>query len=147
MTSVQPVSGSDSTSGSSHVAASSSSHVAGTGNVSLLSTVLHDHWVVDSGASTHVCYMQDFFTSVMPASGITLSLSNQTHVAIEFIGDIHVTSELVLKDVLFVSSFCYNLLSVSALNKGLSFSVLFADTYCVIHNKSSLKMIGIADLW
>lgn len=77
-----------------------------------------------------------------PISGATLYLSNLSCISVEFVGDIQVTAELLIKDLLFVPSFRFNLLSVSALMKSSSVSVQFADSYCLLQDRSSLRTIG-----
>ena len=75
---------------------------------------------VDSGATKHICSVARafiHFKSFSNATTITLPYHDQVSVA--FSGDVQLGPTLVLKDVLFVPQFKFNLLSVSTLTSNL----------------------------
>lgn len=104
-------------------------------------------WIVDSGASAHVCFLKESFISLKPISGATLSLPNNMSFTVEFLGDVYLQPDLILKDVLFVPSFHFNLISVSSLITQSPFMVSFIDGSCLIQDKFFLRKIGRANLW
>lgn len=86
--------------------------------LSSLSTNLpHGSWIIDSGATSHVCSDLALFHETMPVSGVTVTLPNDTRVSITHCGTVQLSSSLVLHDVLHVPSFKFNLISVSCLLK------------------------------
>ena len=60
-------------------------------------------------------------------------------------GDIQISSNLILKNVLFVSQFHFNLLSVSALVVDSNLIVSFFPDYFLIQDQQNKKMIGKGD--
>lgn len=73
---------------------------------------------------------------------VTITLPDQSCFIVQHVGDIRLTSDLILLNVLLVPNFTYNLLSVSALLKDDQFSMTFCGNTCVIQKKFRLKMIG-----
>ncbi|CAA0823270.1 Unknown protein, partial [Striga hermonthica] len=97
-------------------------------------------WVVDTGATDHVCYtLQGFLQRRQLSEGeITISLGNATRVAVVTVGDVHLSfsdSVLVLKNILYVPSFRKNLISVSKLFLD-GYSVIFNDNVVIMRNNS-----------
>ena len=97
-------------------------------------------WVVDTGATDHVCCNLQWFlqTRQLSEDEISISLGDATKVAAVAVGDVHLSfsdSVLVLKNVLYVPSFRKNLISVSKLyNDG--YSVIFNDNVVIMRNNS-----------
>ncbi|MCQ7056703.1 hypothetical protein M9Y08_18255, partial [Clostridioides difficile] len=97
-------------------------------------------WVVDTGATDHVCCsMQGFRQTRQLSKGeITITLGNATRVAVVSVGDVHLSfhnSVLVLKNVLYVPSFRKNLISVSKLMMD-GYSVVFSNNVVIMRNDS-----------
>lgn len=69
--------------------ATSSSHVAGTCLESVFNFDVKS-WILDSGVSAHICYLKESFSSLLPISGASVSLPNQAHLEVEYIGSGHV---------------------------------------------------------
>lgn len=118
------------------------SHVAGICHNTSYSRILHTHWVVDSGASAHVCFNRDLFVNLAPVSGISLSLPDHSRITVELVGSVQISADLLLTNVMFVPTFRYNLLSVSALTADCPISAQFSNDYCV-----SLGQIVFEDDW
>ncbi|KAK0588496.1 hypothetical protein LWI29_001655 [Acer saccharum] len=72
----------------------------------------------------------------------TVTSPNHTRIPINFSGDVRLSSMLILKDVLFVPQFKFNLLSVSALTNGSQLTVNFLHNCFIIQDLSSKRMIG-----
>lgn len=99
-------------------------HVAGT-----CLSASHNHsntWVIDFGASSHICFDKSLFTSLRPAHNMSVILSTSEKFIVEYTRDITLTSDAVLLDVLYVPSFVYNLISVSALLHNSEFAISMA---------------------
>ena len=114
-------------------------HIAGT----CLSNSLNDPstWIIDSSASSHICHDKFMFTNHYSAQNMFVILSTKTHLKVEHIGYIFISNDLVLKDVLYIPDFKYNLLSISTLLKYDKFDISFADSNCLIQDKWLSKMI------
>lgn len=75
---------------------------------------------------------------------ISVSLLNGISILIELVGSIQLTNSLCLNDVLFVPSFSYNLLLVSAIINQFPFDVNFTISSCSIQDYEQGKLIGMA---
>ncbi|KAA8523936.1 hypothetical protein F0562_010359 [Nyssa sinensis] len=75
-------------------------------------------WIVDSGATRHICSQASAFVSLHSIHHTIVTLPNHSQILVHFAGDVKLHSDLVLKDVLFVPQFKFNLISVSALVTG-----------------------------
>ncbi|KAL4363042.1 hypothetical protein GQ457_04G026360 [Hibiscus cannabinus] len=97
---------------------------------------LNDHasWIIDSGASGHVCYNKDLFDSLDPIEGGTILLPDQSVVPVSYSGTVRLSSSLILKNVLFVPQFRFNLVSVSSLIADSNFRILFCKSECLIQD-------------
>ncbi|KAL4334975.1 hypothetical protein GQ457_07G002860 [Hibiscus cannabinus] len=101
---------------------------------SLTSFSIKSCWIIDFGASRHVCYSKDFFESLSPIASGTIMLPNKTVVSVGYAGNVRISERILLKDVLYVPEFRFNLLAVSSLIKDTDLTVLFSKTHCVIQD-------------
>ena len=99
-------------------------------------------WIVDSGASKHICSSLHAFTSLRPIQNSYVTLPNKTSIPVSFIGDIFLNADLTLHDVLYVPQFNFNLLSVSALAKSSSLMIVFFPDQFLIQEIHNQKTIG-----
>ncbi|KAL4324612.1 hypothetical protein GQ457_11G008400 [Hibiscus cannabinus] len=93
----------------------------------------HNSWIVDSGASKHVCCSKVLFESLHSTEG-TILLPNNSVVSVAYSGTVRLSPSLVLRDVLFVPQFQFNLLSVSSLITDSNLSILFCKSECLIQD-------------
>lgn len=91
-----------------------------------------DCWIIDSGASRHICHIRDLSCNWHRIEPICVVLPTAYQICVEFVGDVRISTDLILHDVLYVPDFAYNLVSVSCLLQTGLFSVLFAESYCLI---------------
>ncbi|XP_074377288.1 uncharacterized protein LOC141718806 [Apium graveolens] len=97
-------------------------------------------WIIDSGASDHMCAHKSLFSSINPlAQPITVSLPNGHTITISSIGTVPISPDLILQNVLFVPHFKFNLLSVHKLTEQLHCTIHFSHDGCFLQG-SSLKM-------
>ncbi|KAL2240968.1 UNVERIFIED_CONTAM: Retrovirus-related Pol polyprotein from transposon RE1 [Sesamum indicum] len=101
-------------------------------------------WIVDTGATCHMCGDVKLFHSLtvlktpkrihLPDNSITLATQ---------CGDIQLCSKFILTNVLLVPSFTHNLLSVSQLCSSLNLSFSFHNSFCVLQDLKSDRVLAI----
>ena len=74
-------------------------------------------WIMDSGASKHVCVDSKSFLALHSISNTFVTLPNNLQIPINLNRDVPQCLHLTLKNVLFVPQIRFNLLSISALTK------------------------------
>ncbi|XP_072950413.1 uncharacterized protein [Typha angustifolia] len=99
-------------------------------------------WIVDYGATSHICFTKSAFLHMQPVQNVFITLPNHDKIPVFYMGTVKLNSVLVLKDVLYVPQFKFNLLSVSSLLKDTSIYVKFLGGSCVIQDLRNQKMIG-----
>ncbi|KAL5537407.1 hypothetical protein UlMin_045834 [Ulmus minor] len=99
-------------------------------------------WIIDSGATHHVCNNLAMFDSSVAVHDVKVTLPNGINVPILRIGSVHLSQAVKLHNVLYVPNFKYNLLSVSAFTDNLPFSLTFTRDNCAVQELSQGKMIG-----
>ncbi|CAN1280565.1 Retrovirus-related Pol polyprotein from transposon RE1 [Linum perenne] len=109
-----------------------------------LNTLNTSEWIIDTGASDHICSSMSILTNPIPISHITVTLPNGSSLSATNTGSVRLSSHLQLSNVLYVPGFSFNLLSVSRLTQSLNVSVEFCVQQCRILDLLSQKMIGIA---
>ena len=101
----------------------------------------NDLWVIDSGATNHVCVSLQGFKETRSLSDESLSLrmGDGSLVLAEAVGDVHLYFDsfrfLVLRDCFYVPRLKRNLISVACLFKD-SYSVSFSNKVVIRKNKS-----------
>ncbi|KAK4410377.1 Retrovirus-related Pol polyprotein from transposon RE1 [Sesamum angolense] len=102
------------------------------------------HWIVDSGATNHMCGDARFFTTLTKLHKPTQvhlpdnSISYATH-----LGNIVLSPKLTLTDVLLIPSFKHNLISVSQLCKSHSVAFVFLTSSCILQDLMTKKQLAI----
>ena len=89
-------------------------------------------WIVDSGATRHICSNANLFIALRPVQNSSVTLPDHTRLAVAFSGDIQLCNKLLLKNVLYVPQFKFNLLSISALTKDSQVTTHFFPNYFVL---------------
>lgn len=75
-----------------------------------------DLWILDSEASNHMSFHKSFLINIRPLPyPILISLPNGYKVKVTEIGDVTLRPTIILYNVLYVSSFKFNLISINAL--------------------------------
>ncbi|WVZ20696.1 hypothetical protein V8G54_008018 [Vigna mungo] len=101
------------------------------------------HWIIDSGATDHICPIKSLFHNLHPITPIHINLPNHTIVIASFSGTIHIGA-LLLVDVLFVPEFSVSLILVPKLVSTINCMAVFCDSHCLFFQRSHLTMIGAA---
>lgn len=99
-------------------------------------------WIIDSGATTHVCSDLARFSKLTPVAGVTVSLPNGHKESISHIGTIIISPTIILHDVLYLPVFRFNLLSVNCLLRDNNCSTHFYLTHCLLQESTQWLMIG-----
>ncbi|KAI9196200.1 hypothetical protein LWI28_021913 [Acer negundo] len=100
------------------------------------------YWIVDSGATKHICAIASAFTSLHHIKNSSITLPDHTRISVSLAGDVQISPDLILKDVLFVPTFKFNLLFVSALTSGTKLIIRFLPDHFEIQDMCNRKMIG-----
>ena len=98
-------------------------------------------WILDTGATHHVCCSLHYFTSYEYVSNSNITLPTSTLVHVTHVGTIQLRTSLTLHNVLFVPHFRFNLLSVITLTKLLNCTITFHSNSCFIQDLSQGMMI------
>ncbi|XP_073270356.1 uncharacterized protein [Primulina huaijiensis] len=99
-------------------------------------------WIMDSGASRHICSNPKDFISMRPIQNSVVTLPNHTHVSVASYGDVKISDTLIIRDVLFVPEFKFNLFSVGSFIAHNEVVISFFHDQFVIQDLSLKKMIG-----
>jgi hypothetical protein len=95
-----------------------------------LKTCSLDTWILDSGASHHICNSVQWFHSYNAITPVPIRLPNGDHVFACFSGSIHFSPSFIITEVFCVPNFSINLMSVSKLVQKSNYSVAFHASYC-----------------
>ncbi|KAK9741428.1 hypothetical protein RND81_03G105000 [Saponaria officinalis] len=116
---------------------SSSSYFAGTSAKHLVFFACHSSWILDTGASDHMCYNNNMFSDIRTIpQPYVISLPNGHSITINNVGTVPLTREISLHNVLFVPSFRYNLLSISKLDNQFNSVINFTPDFCFMQGSS-----------
>jgi hypothetical protein len=137
--------------GSSSLHPHSLNHITSTSDgAGILCTVPNlansDHFILDTGATDHVCFSIKFFQCLKRVKPIHIKLPNGTIVSTCYAGTIIFDKNLYLTDVLYFPEFSFNLISVPRLTCSLKCQLIFDNDKCLIQDSYSQKMIGAASL-
>nr|XP_009601417.1 uncharacterized protein LOC104096708 [Nicotiana tomentosiformis] len=116
------------------------------GITSLLSNAFDCEWILDSGVSHHITFHKEIMhdikdCSLQNNSGVQVPTGNKCKIV--HTGSVSILDNQVLKDVLHVPVFMFNLLSVSKLTKELSCCAMFFPDFCVLQGLYNGKVMGI----
>ncbi len=102
-------------------------------------------WIIDSGATDHMTYQSSLFTTYSPCpSSRKVATADGSLTTVAGIGDVPLSSSLILRNVLHVPKLSTNLISIQKLTHDLCCQATFSDTYCIFQDKDSGKRIGRA---
>lgn len=102
-------------------------------------------WIVDSGATDHICFSLDLFESHGKIDPVPVRTPNGNLAMAEVAENISLTDTLMLTEVVYLPMFNFDLVSISNLTKLMHYSFHFYDDTCVIQNSSKMR-IGSASL-
>ncbi|KAK4382735.1 Retrovirus-related Pol polyprotein from transposon RE2 [Sesamum angolense] len=101
-------------------------------------------WIVDTGATNHMCASACILTNVSPLPNPTsVHLPDGNTQSVTHTGSALLHSSLALTDVLLVPSFKFNLLSVSKLCSSSSINVLFCSSHCLFQDQKNNRILAV----
>ncbi|KAF7841438.1 Retrovirus-related Pol polyprotein from transposon TNT 1-94 [Senna tora] len=104
-------------------------------------------WIIDSGASSHICGDKRLLTDLRAKEGKnTVTLPDGSVKIVQYIGKVFLSSKLILEDVLFVPEFKYNLISVGKLTNSTGMQMIFSKSYCMVQDLLSKQNTVIGRL-
>ncbi|KAL9233094.1 hypothetical protein vseg_008132 [Gypsophila vaccaria] len=107
----------------------------------------HDFiWLIDTGASTHVCGNLALLDNVTAISPLDVGLPDGNHSKATHKGHVKINCSLTLENVLFIPNFTCNLLSVSQLLLSQNLSIHFTNSECAIQDPILKTRIGVGEL-
>ncbi|XP_019223507.1 PREDICTED: uncharacterized protein LOC109205272 [Nicotiana attenuata] len=90
-------------------------------------------WIIDSGASEHMCFDSSSFLELSPLPiPVHISLPNSFQLYVTHIGRVSIQNDMILERVLYVPSFKYNLLSVHKLCIQFKCSLNLTSSGCIL---------------
>lgn len=117
-----------------------------TGNATCLTrNCFSEEWIVDSGASHHIASKEHLLTAIdrCTSKKDQVNLPTGAKVNVSYVGNAPIFEKDIVKNVLFVPDFRFNLLSVSKITRVLSCFVSFYPDFCVFQDLHSGKVKGI----
>ena len=92
----------------------------------------HNSWVLDTGATHHVCCSLNLFKNFFLTFNSSVTLPTSESVTITRIGSVELFNHFTLENVLYVPQFRFNLISISALTQSHCCSIKFDFESCFI---------------
>lgn len=107
------------------------------------------HWLLDSGATTHVVSSLSFFDKFTEYAGtpIKIRIPNGEKLTVTYVGSITLFNDITLENVLYAPGIHYDLVSVSRLTSEHTCVVAFFPDVCVLQDlyNGNTKTIGKID--
>lgn len=114
-----------------------------TGNLSILPYFIffydssNKSWILKNGASDHMCSYKPLFSSLSILSQpLHITLPNGQIISISHVGNVPITHNIIMKDVLYVPNFKINLLFISKLTQQLNYTIQFTHDTCYLQGHS-----------
>lgn len=103
-------------------------------------------WIVDTGASHHMCCNKDLLTDIISLTKpFQVALPNKQLISITHSGVVHLNEHIILSNVLYVPEFHCNLLSVSKLTQDSNCFVNFFSHNCVFQDQTREKVLATGE--
>jgi Pol polyprotein/integrase-like protein/gag-pre-integrase-like protein len=126
------------TQGDNKDSTTNSTHFAGNSH---LKTQNFDSWILDSGASDHICFDKALLYDLrnLHEKEHYITIPNGKRIKINTIGTVKFANGLILKDVLYAPNFQFNLISVNKLVRDMQCKVWFDVNQCFMQEHSMMK--------
>lgn len=111
--------------------------------IASFSSGIKEIWVIDSGATDHNCTCLTLMFDLQPCTTpITVHLPNGHTTLVTMTGSVQITPTLLLKGVLYIPTFTYNLISISRITNSTHASVTFTHNKCVFQGHDGSRTTG-----
>ncbi|KAL2242369.1 UNVERIFIED_CONTAM: Retrovirus-related Pol polyprotein from transposon RE1 [Sesamum indicum] len=112
------------------------------GNTSVSNTLGMDDWIIDSGATNHICaHLSNFESYSVPIRTHYIYLPDGSKKAAAYVGSVNLTNDVRLESVLYIPNFSVNLISVSQLCNGGNYSCMFNQFGCVLQDQVTKRVL------
>ncbi|KAF7812241.1 Cysteine-rich RLK (receptor-like protein kinase) 8 [Senna tora] len=100
-------------------------------------------WIIDSGASSHVTGNLDLLKDVLePRGKNTVQLPDGITKRVQYVGNVILGGKLILRNVLYVPDFKYNLISVHKLAVCSGLETIFHENGCMMQDRLTKKPLA-----
>ncbi|XP_019157471.1 PREDICTED: uncharacterized protein LOC109154047 [Ipomoea nil] len=89
-------------------------------------------WIVDSGATDHITCSLEYIENCFPINDVSVKLPNGEVVQVTHMGEVRLLPDLLLKNVLYIPSFTFNIVSTSKLTKQTGCTIMMSTDSCDI---------------
>ncbi|KAL2227763.1 UNVERIFIED_CONTAM: Retrovirus-related Pol polyprotein from transposon RE2 [Sesamum indicum] len=104
-------------------------------------------WIIDTGATNHVCSNINLFHSYAnPSTPLYIHLPDDSRIPVKYIGVIKLTDSVILENVFFIPHFSVNLISVSQLCQRGVCHFLFTKERCVLQDQDTKEELVVGVL-
>ncbi|KAF7845046.1 uncharacterized protein G2W53_001951 [Senna tora] len=101
-------------------------------------------WIIDTGASSHITGNMSLFSQIKEVKGShTVNLPDGSVKNVSHIGEVVINSKILLKDVLYVPEFRYNLISVHRLAGSSNMKFNFDTAQCIMQDLLSSQVLAV----
>ncbi|KAF7803191.1 uncharacterized protein G2W53_042302 [Senna tora] len=99
-------------------------------------------WIIDTGASSHICSNKHLMTDLkFLKNTIPVHLPDGYVKNVNMIGNVIINPDIKLMDVLFIPTFKYNLMSVNKLAKVSDVIIAFDASHCLVQDQRTRKTL------
>ncbi|KAH6828240.1 hypothetical protein C2S53_009943 [Perilla frutescens var. hirtella] len=106
-----------------------------------------DEWIMDSGASNHMCCEATLLTNLRHLSKpVRIFMPNRSSIMAKMEGNAQITPTIELRNVLYAPDFTHNLVSVGQMAKILDTRVIFLASHYMIKKRDTDVLLGIAKM-
>lgn len=102
-------------------------------------------WIVDSGASHHICSSLQYFDNYHSIEPVSVKLPNGHFSLAKYAGTVTFSPGFCVSEVFHVPDFSLNLLSVTKLCASLNCIITFTAFECLIQEQKTKRMIGLPE--
>ncbi|KAF7835631.1 Integrase, catalytic core [Senna tora] len=102
------------------------------------------NWIIDSGASSHISGDLSLFTTLNNVNNRnTVLLPDGSEKEVKYVGEVKINNRIILKGVLYIPEFHYNLLSVHILAETGNVQFVFNNSEYIMQDLSSKECLAL----
>lgn len=105
---------------------------------------IHDSWILDTGATNHIVCSLGYFDEYTHVTSLTMNMPNGGVANVAYTGNIKVDNDIILEDVLYIPSFCFNIVPASRLTKDSSCCLYVLFNCCLIQERNNVMKSGFS---
>ena len=117
------------------------------GNFCIMSKHNYIAWIIDIGATDHICNKLNMFTNLRKLYGLkhTITVPDVLKIKVTQVRDVQLSNNIMLYNVLYVPDFQFSLIYVSKLCLDLNVTIAFSSNECVVqdHSMKATLVLGM----